>query len=312
MTDAGAPNKTPMEEDELLERRMLRTGGDRSRLEWSGFKVYSQSDEDGIIEEIFRRIGVQHRTFVDFGCEVGLENNTRYLLEQGWRGLWIEGFPDYVPAVRANFQKEIASGQLMFQASYVNRRNINQLIMNSGFSGEIDFLSIDIDGNDYHVFDAINVVNPRLVCIEHNHTFRNGERWIMPYNEEYRWDSKSGVADYGASLASFVELAGRKGYTLVGCGLVSPNGFYVRSDLVDGHFEGPFTAERFFNPLDADAVFRFPASPHRRRAQLPAPASTRGTDGAPPPQGLREAVLQSLPAPLRSALRSTRRLLTGR
>jgi hypothetical protein len=257
-----------LSETELEGDRNARTQGDRSRLEWSGYKVYSQSDEDGIIAEIFRRIGTKHRTFVEFGCEVGLENNTRLLLQQGWRGLWIEGYPDYVPAVRANFAEQIAAGRLTFVEGYVNRDNINDLISNAGFRGEIDFLSIDIDSNDYHVFESIDVINPRVVCLEHNQNYPPGESWIMPYNPAYRWDSKSGIVDYGASISAFVDLAARKGYRLVGCGLYSPNGFYVRDDLLADHFSRPFSAERLFNPLVYEKIIRFPA---RQLAPPPRP-----------------------------------------
>ena len=251
---------------ELKALRRARTGGDRRRLEWSGFKLYSQSDEDGILAEIFRRIGAPHRSFVEFGCETGLENNSRFLLEQGWRGLWIEGYPDYVTGVRGNFHAKLQSGQLRLQQSYVNRSNINPLIQEAGFTGEVDFLSVDIDSNDYHVFEAIDVINPRVVCLEHNHEYKQGEHWVMPYDEDYRWNPASARADYGASLAAMAALAERKGYRLVGCGLCSANGFYVRADLVGDKFAGPFTAAHLFNPLDYDAVLRFP--PGRPRAPL--------------------------------------------
>lgn len=261
MTQPTDNQRAALSAAELERDREARTTGDRTRLEWSGFKVYSQSDEDGIIEEIFRRIGCKTKVFVEFGCEVGLENNTRYLLEQGWRGLWLEGFPDYAIGVRGNFPNQIKSGQLSFTESYVNRKNINDLISSSGFSGEIDFLSVDIDGNDYHVFEEIDVVAPRVVCLEHNQCYPPGAEWIMPYNEGYRWDHAAGVIDYGASISSMAALAERKGYRLVGCGLYSANGFYVRADLAEAHFSGPFDAERLFNPLDYDKIVRFPARP---------------------------------------------------
>ncbi len=258
----------PLTPAELTAMRQARTGGDRSRLEWSGYKIHSQSDEDGIVAEIFRRIGAKHRTFVEFGCETGLENNTHALVDQGWRGLWIEGYPDYVTGVRGNFHEQLTSGQLCLQQSYVNKRNINDLIATAGFSGEIDFLSIDIDSNDYHVFEAINVINPRVVCLEHNQEYQQGEHWVMPYNEDYRWDSSSGRADYGASLAAMAALAERKGYRLVGCGLCSANGFYVRQDLVGRLFPGPYTAARLFNPMDYPALVRFPVGKPAPLARL--------------------------------------------
>ena len=259
MSNDSAETSASLSTMELERDRAARTEGDRSRLEWSGSKIYSQSDEDGIIQEIFRRIGIKHKTFVEFGCEVGLENNSRYLLEQGGRGLWMEGFPDYVLGVRGNFHKEIASGRLQFIASYVNRRNINDLIAQGGYRGEIDFLSIDIDSNDYHVFEALEVVSPRVVCLEHNQNYKPGVEWVMPYNEDYRWDPHGGTVDYGASISSMAALAERKGYCLVGCGLYSANGFYVRTDLIGEHFTGPFTPERLFNPMDYSKILRFPA-----------------------------------------------------
>lgn len=286
--DATAPS--PLSNDEVDAYRLVRTGGDRSRLEWSGFKVYSQSDEDGILEEIFRRIGIAHHSFVEFGCETGLENNTRYLLEQGWKGLWIEGYPDYAIGVRGNFHPWLQTGRLILAESYVNRRNINDLINAAGMRGEIDLLSVDIDSNDYHVFEAIDVVNPRVVCLEHNAEFAPGESWIMPYNEDYRWDPHAGMADYGASLAAMAGLAERRGYRLVGCGLYSANGFYVRSDLVQDRFTGPFTAERLFNPMDYDRIVRFPrrgwTAPPPPELPAPPPPAAPAAPAAPPRGGL--------------------------
>lgn len=248
----------PLSASELDQYRHERTGGDRSRLEWAGFRVYSQSDEDGIVERIFSIIGTTDRRFVEFGCEAGLENNSRYLLEQGWRGLWIEGNPDYARSVRSFFRDAVACGQLTFREEFVTPENINSLLTETGFMGEIDFLSIDIDSNDHHVFDAITAISPRLICLEHNHSYPPGVEWAMPYNPDFRWDPSSGTAPYGASISSMAALAARKGYTLVGCGLCSANGFYVRSDLVDSRFTGPFTPERLFNPLEYDMILRFP------------------------------------------------------
>lgn len=80
----------------------------------------------------------------------------------------------------------------------------------------------------------------------------------MPYDPDFRWDPASGTAPYGASVSTMAALAARKGYVLVGCGLCSANGFYVRSDLVGSRFTGPFTPERLFNPLDYEMILRFP------------------------------------------------------
>jgi hypothetical protein len=238
--------------------RLARTRGNPRRLEWYGWKVYSQSDEDGIIAEIFRRIGMTNKIFVEFGAESGVENNTRLLLARGWTGLWIEGNPDYAAGLRLAYGNEIASRRLRFVSEYVDRENINGLIEGAGISGAIDFLSIDIDSNDYHVFEAIDIVRPRVVCLEHNAGWPPTSVWVAPYDPHYRFNPESGVGDYGASLAAMTLLARSKGYELVGCGLYSPNGFYVRADLIKGRFSPPLTPERHYNPLLYDLIVSFP------------------------------------------------------
>jgi hypothetical protein len=236
--------------------------GDPRRLEWRGKKFFSQSDEDGIIAEIFRRIGTTNRIFVEFGAEAGGENNTRRLLESGWTGLWIEGVEEYGGQIRANFKEILESGRLKFIQSYVTRGNINRLIAGAGITGEIDFLSIDIDSIDYYVFEAIDVIQPRLVCLEHNYGVhsRPPNDWVMPYNEDYRWDWRTGADDFGASIVALTRLARAKGYELVGTGLYSCNGFYVRRDCLGGKFSGPFEPERFYRPMNYHKIVAYPRS----------------------------------------------------
>src|SRR6476661_6378898 len=135
------------------------------RLERHGHKVYSQNDEDGIIEEIFRRIGTTSRVFLEFGVENGLENNTLNLLNQDWTGCWIEASPGDAEQIKWRFSAPIAAKRLQFTQSLVDCSNINQLIEEFGLPREIDLLGIDIDGNDYHVWKAIDRVHPRVVVI---------------------------------------------------------------------------------------------------------------------------------------------------
>src|SRR3954470_13847813 len=85
---------------------------DPRRLLRYGFKLYSQNDEDGIIQEIFRRIGTGNRTFVEFGVETGVECNSAKLLVEGWRGLWMEANTDHVASVRRRFASFIQDGRL--------------------------------------------------------------------------------------------------------------------------------------------------------------------------------------------------------
>ena len=176
MPDVG-PRTAGFQMDKVLQREcadLERITGGATRLENFGFRVHSQSDEDGIIQEIFSRIGTTNRVFVEFGAEVGLECNLHYLLEQGWTGFWIEGQPLYKDAILAHHDARLRSGQLKFKSAYVYPDNINSLIAGAGIGGEIDMLSIDIDSNDYHVWKAIDVISPRLVIAEHNHLLAPG------------------------------------------------------------------------------------------------------------------------------------------
>jgi hypothetical protein len=212
------------------------------RLERYGFRTYSQNDEDGIIQEIFSRIGSSASTFVEFGVEDGRESNSALLLLKGWRGLWIECDERQCERIKRHFAVQIASGQLQISRAFVNRDNIESLISLAGLR-DIDCISIDVDGNDYWIWKAMTS-RPRLVIIEYNAKFRPPLKWVMSYNEHHRWDG----SDYhGASLQSLADLGREKGYTLVGCNLAGVNAFFVRDDLVADKF-ATLSVTDLYNP----------------------------------------------------------------
>lgn len=215
-------------------------------LEQYGYKVYSQNDEDGIIEEIFHRIGVTNKKFVEFGVENGLECNSHYLIYKNWSGLWIEGSEENYNDILLKFKPVIAGKFLDVQNAFITRDNINKIINDSGIKGEIDLLSIDVDGNDYYIWESINVVNPRVVIIEYNAKFSPDVEWIMAYNTNHLWD---GSDWHGASLKSLEILGNRLGYQLVGTNINGANAFFVRNDLTKKLFYLPAVAEELYNPL---------------------------------------------------------------
>lgn len=218
---------------------------DDRRLLKCGYRVYSQSDEDGILHEILRRVGEGGRKFVEIGAGDGLENNTLFLLIQGWHGLWIEGSPRKVASAKKLHEMEIAEGRLQVAQQYATAANIDETIKRL-IPGELDVLSMDIDGNDYYVLGAIQSVAPRVIVSEYNAKFPADVRWVMEHNEAHRWDS----TDYfGASLKALEILLSQRGYLLVGCNLLGTNAFFVRKDLVrDPPFCAPFTAENHYEP----------------------------------------------------------------
>ena len=233
--------------DQVYEKRM----NDPCCLERYGYKVYSQNDEDGIIAEIFNRVGTTNQTFVEFGVHNGLECNSHFLLHKGWNGLWIDGGAKNCAEIRRLFSAPIAEGRLKVVNAFIDKDNINGLIAGVQQPGTqreeraIDLLSIDIDGNDYWVWEAITCVRPRVVVIEYNAKFPPDHVWTMKYAPNHIW---KGDDKHGASLKS-LELLGKKlGYQLVGTNLVGVNAFFVRQDIALNLFAQPATAENLYNP----------------------------------------------------------------
>lgn len=218
-----------------------------------GFTAYSQADEDGILAEIYKRIGTTDRRFIEFGAGDGLENNSTYLLLTGWTGLWMDGSPENIATIRKWFGDYLSDDRLKVNQCFITRENLNDLISASGISGEIDFLSIDIDGNDYWMWEALKAVNPRVVAIEYNATFRPPNRIVQEYNPTHVWNSDN---YFGASLSALEALGDKLGYVLVGCSWAGTNAFFIRKDLEGGKFSPPFTAEHHYREPNYDAFVR--------------------------------------------------------
>jgi len=210
-----------------------------------GGKIYSQNDEDGIIREIFNRIGTTNKVFVEFGIGNGLENNTLALLFEDWQGLWIDASSNSIATIRNHFSGIIKSNKLTVVESFITQGNIDNLIASNIRHREIDLLSVDIDGNDYHVLQAISCIAPRVIVIEYNAKFAPPVLFCMDYTETHMW---RGDDCFGASL-KFLEInLDRMGYCLVGCNLTGANAFFIRKELVANKFLEPFTAENHFEP----------------------------------------------------------------
>jgi hypothetical protein len=218
---------------------------EESRLLRHGFKVFSQHDEDGILEEIFRRIGTTQRFFVEFGAGDGTENTTLYCLAKGWSGAWIDGSAACCDSIERRLAAFIASGRLRMLYSFITAENIEALFERLGVPLEPDLLVIDIDRNDYWVWRAIRKSRPRVVCIEYNASLKQTLSCVVPYDA-----GLIGAGDnyYGASLKALENLGYEKGYRLVGCNYTGVDSFFVREDLVKDSFAEPFTSENHYEP----------------------------------------------------------------
>ncbi|HEY7769683.1 hypothetical protein, partial [Longimicrobium sp.] len=210
-----------------IEARQNAAAGFRS-LQESEFRVFSQWGEDGIIQALVREVPLRERAFVEFGVEDYTEANTRFLLlNYGWRGLVIEADADHVARIRQS--REHWLYDLQVAHSFITRDNINGILRDAGMTGEIGLLSVDIDGNDYWVWDAIDVVQPTIVVAEYNYRFGPRATVTVPYAADFsRFEAHPSWIYYGASLGALCHLAERKGYDFVGCGRAGVNAFFVR------------------------------------------------------------------------------------
>jgi len=199
------------------------------------FKMYSQNGEDGILLYIFSKIGVHSRTFVDFGAEDGRECNTANLsLNWGWSGLLIEASTKLFIEAKKYY---CAYPQVSILNAYVTPQNINHLLRENNYSGEIDLLSIDIDSNDYWVWESIHDCNPRVVVVEYNANLGSDRSITVQYDANFnRFEKHPSGYYFGASLLSLQKLAHKKGFILIGCDSKGCNAFFVRSDLARHHF----------------------------------------------------------------------------
>jgi hypothetical protein len=193
-------------------------------------RVYSQNGEDGIIAWLLAQVGAPSRAFVEFGIEDGRECNTANLSRTfGWSGLLLEADAAHVGAARAFYDR--FPGVRVVQAE-VTPQNIDPLLREHG-PPEVDVLSLDIDGNDYWVWQAITAIEPRVVAIEYNASFGPERSVTVPYQGSFdRYAEHASGFYHGASLAALAALGREKGYALVGCDSRGANAFLVRRELV--------------------------------------------------------------------------------
>ena len=185
--------------------------------------------------EIFNNIGVKNFTFIEIGVQDSIEcNSTNLLLNLNWTGVQFEGCKESYQDGR-KFLKEngVKNYQCQLLNKFIDAENVNLLIKKTGIVGEIDFFSLDIDGNDYWVWKSINIIKPRLVILEYNSSFGKDSSLTIPYNPEFIWDNKNEKRFfYGASLKALEKISKKKGYDLVCVDSKGVNAFFVRKDLM--------------------------------------------------------------------------------
>lgn len=195
------------------------------------FKVFSQWGDDGIIQFLVHYLDIKPKTFIEFGVEDYLESNTKYLLiNNNWSGLVLDGSSKNIQKIKTD--PIYWRYDLTAECAFITRENINEIIKRNGFEGNVGILSIDIDGNDYWVWEAIECIDPSIVIIEYNAVFGDKRAITIPYQPDfYRTKAHFSNLYFGASLPAFVDLGIKKGYHFIGCTSAGNNAYFVRKGL---------------------------------------------------------------------------------
>ena len=197
------------------------------------FKVFSQWGEDGIIQYLVNNLEITQRTFIEFGVEDFSESNCRFLMmKDQWHGFVIDGSSANIAQLRDSYY--CWQYRLNSKDAFITRENIAKLVDESGFKKDIGLLSVDIDGVDYHVLEALHDWRPAILIVEYNDAFGWKRPVSVPYDSAFVRRQKHFSNQYwGANLPAFCYLAGKRGYALVGTNIVGSNAFFVRRELLN-------------------------------------------------------------------------------
>jgi len=231
-----------------------------------GFSVHSQTDEDGILLYLFSVVGTTNRQAVEICAGDGIECNTaNLLLNHGWHALLVDGDPSNVAKARrfyAQSRRTQTFPPKVVQA-WITRDAVNQVIRDNDFLGEIDLLSLDLDGVDYWIWEAITAISPRVVVLEYQDILGPDRMWTVPYADDFTAGEHSMTGAMpnfaGASLRAFTKLAHSKGYRLIGVNGYGFNAFFMRNDVGAEQFSEISVEDCFTHPKTLEGMAkRFP------------------------------------------------------
>ena len=230
-----------------IKKSFVRYSNNLTEINKNEFKITSQNNEDGIIEYIFKKI--QHNNyFVEIGFGY-YEFNSLNLIRNKWSGKLIDFNIEEVLALRSNLNYYYPNSKINIINSKVNKDNINDLVYSDSANKEIDFFSLDIDGNDYWAVKSLKVSNIKVICIEYNHWLGANSRSVMKYDPNFKFVD-NGI--YGASLLAFTEMLKEKNFSLIAVDSSGTNAFYINNKFVNNFkilsSEKNFISEgRFYN-----------------------------------------------------------------
>lgn len=193
-------------------------------LDLQPLNIYSQFGEDGILNDLFLRLGVPRGYFVEFGAWDGIQmsNTHNLVVNHGWSGLLIEADPHAFETLRGNMAPHPDVTCMCATVGFDGAERLDAILQGVSVPEEFELLSIDVDGNDYHIWDAMSSYRPQVIVVEFNPTIPTHVDFIQPRDHRIK---------QGSSILALARLGVRKGYRAVAATLV--NVVFVRADLAD-------------------------------------------------------------------------------
>jgi hypothetical protein len=244
-------------------RSVARPVDQRTEFRQHELKSFSQNGEDGILLRIFDAVSCTDRRFFEIGVQDGRECNSANLsINFGWSGVLVEGDPTYAQQARSYYEQHalLRREQVKILHRFVTAGNVDAILAEAELSGEIDLMSIDVDGNDLWLWKAVTRVNPRVVVIEYNAYYSWDKAIAVKYDPQFlRYEKHPSGYYFGASLAALKKLGDIKGYCLVACDSAGVNAFFVRKDVAEGKFRD-LSPEEAYYPLASGTRKRLSAA----------------------------------------------------
>lgn len=230
-------NKEKLNDDLMLSlgqiQSKLNLNENKKNLNDYEFKVFSQWGEDGIIDYLISNLEIKNKTFIEFGVENYSEANTKFLLlNKNWSGFILDSSNKNIQNIK---EREFYwKYSLNAKCEFITKENVNSVLKKSNFDKNLGLLSIDIDGNDYWIWEEIEEFDPAIVVIEYNSRLGKEKSYVVPYEKNFQRLKKhySGIY-YGASVKALMKLAIKKGYSFVCCNSAGNNAFFVKKDLLN-------------------------------------------------------------------------------
>jgi hypothetical protein len=205
-----------------------------------GFRVNSQFEEDGLLLYVFSKIGFTNRKGAEFCCGTGKECVlANFILYHGFYALLVDGDDYNVSEANRYFASHpnMVLVPPLVKKYWIKKDNINEILSSNSFAGELDLLSIDLDGVQYHVFKELTVTNARVIVFESNNVLPVDRSITVPYADDFnafggKYDSEFRSVSHMAT----VKLMKSKGYRLIGAHRHGFNLIFLRNDIAPDIF----------------------------------------------------------------------------